>query len=479
MSIENKNLKILLIEDNFDEAELIREMINLVVDASINLTHESYLKDGLKCLDNNQYDIILLDLRLPDNDDLSSINKIKNKNATVPIIVLSSIQDKDIAVEAVRKGAQDYLYKGQFDSELLGRAIRYAIERQRIQEQLKKQIEREQLIGRMTESIRKSLELREILETTVHEVRQFLKADRVIIYGCQDKSSPRTVTESVAPKQKNNTSVLADFESLYQSYLCNLELQEEQEQNLEGAVVSLTNSILTVPIWQNYPEKKARLWGQLLAQDCSGCRQWQPWEIEFLIQLSNSVAIAIQQSELYLTVQRQAMLDGLTGIANRRQFDRILEQEWQRLAHQQEEKGVYYPISLIMCDVDFFKNYNTVYGHLGGDDCLKQVAQVIQQSSQRASDLAARYGGEEFAVILSGTDAKGALKVAKNIRSTLHQLKIPHQDSLVSQYVTLSMGIATKIPSFDTNPIELINLADQALQQAKTQGRDRIIQSLI
>lgn len=490
MSIQNQPLEILLIEDNLSEAELIKEMVETVVDTPVMLTHESYLRKGLQCLSHNQYDVVLLDLRLPDNDDLSSINQIKQKASTIPIIVLSSILDKNIAVEAVRQGAQDYLCKGQFDCELLSRSIRYAIERQNIEEQLKqqkaqlqrqkeelqKQIEREQLMGRMIERIRKSLELRDILETTVNEVRLFLNAERVIIHCCLNDSSARIVAESVAPEWENKISILTNFENILGQNLYTYELTEEQDQQINRVLISLINSVLTVPIWQNQPSQEARLWGQLIAQDYDTNRQWQTWEIEFLTQLGNSVAIAIQQSELYITVQRQAMLDGLTGIANRRQFDKVLEKEWQRLANQQKIKGVSNFISLIMCDVDFFKNYNTVYGHLGGDDCLKQVAQVIQQASQRASDLAARYGGEEFAVILPDTDAKGALKVAQKICSTLKQQKIPHTDSYVSNYVTLSIGIATHIPCVDIEPKNLIDLADQALRQAKAEGRDRIIQ---
>lgn len=490
MCIPNSHLHILLIEDNFIQAELIKDMIETVIDRPVILTHESYLKNGLHSLENIQYDIVLLDLRLPDNDDLSSIEKVKQKAPTIPIIVLSSTQDREIAVEAVRRGAQDYLYKGQFDSELLGRSIRYAIERQRIEEQLieqtsqlqrqkeelQRQIEREQLMGRMIERIRQSLELRDILETTVSEVRYFLNADRVMIYCNRDNSSGRIVAESIAPKWENQTPPLGDFQSLLVQTSCNSELIDEQAPEVYQLLTSLADSILTVPIWQNQPSQEVRLWGQLMAQDYSNNRQWQSWEIEFLTQLGNSVAIAIQQSELYLTVQRQAMLDGLTGIANRRQFDQILDKEWQRLATQRKYKGIAVFMSLIMCDVDFFKNYNTVYGHLGGDDCLRQVAQVIKRSSQRASDIPARYGGEEFAVILPDTDQQGALKVANNIRILLQQQKIPHQDSAVSDYVTLSIGIATQIPSINLDPISLINLADLALRQAKNEGRDRIIQ---
>ncbi|WP_013322556.1 diguanylate cyclase domain-containing protein [Gloeothece verrucosa] len=491
MPIYNPSLHILLIEDNSYEAELIKDMIESVLEIPVILTHHSYLKHGIQSLQQNNYDIILLDIRLPDNQDLSSINQIKQQASTTPIVVLSNIQDKNIAVEAVRQGAQDYLYKGQFDSELLCRAIGYAIERQQIEEQLKqqklqlqrqkeelqKQIEREQLMGRMIERIRKSLELRDILKTTVSEVRYFLNTDRVMIYCCRDGSPARIVAESLAPQQEKPVPLLARVSHLLETNLYHYSLTPEQNQEIDQILNSLINSVLTVPIWQNQPEGEASLWGQLLAQDYSGNREWQNWEIEFLTQLGNSLAIAIQQSELYQTVQNQAMLDGLTGIANRRQFDLVLRREWERLAAQENFQKIPVCMSLIMCDVDFFKNYNTFYGHLGGDDCLKQVANVIKLACERASDVAARYGGEEFAIILPDTDEQGALTVAHKIHSALKQRQIPHDNSAVSEYVTLSIGIATQIPSLDREPKFLIDLADQALQQAKAQGRNRIIQS--
>jgi diguanylate cyclase (GGDEF)-like protein len=163
-------------------------------------------------------------------------------------------------------------------------------------------------------------------------------------------------------------------------------------------------------------------------------------------------------------------LDGLTQLANRRCFDEYLEQEWQRLGREQ------LPLSLIMCDIDFFKNYNDTYGHVTGDDCLRKVSGVIKQSVRRPADLAARYGGEEFVLVLPNTDIEGAVSIAESIRHQLSDLAIPHEDSPVSQFVTLSLGVTCLTPKIDSNPSVLLTAADYALYRAKELGRDQTYQ---
>jgi diguanylate cyclase (GGDEF)-like protein len=168
-------------------------------------------------------------------------------------------------------------------------------------------------------------------------------------------------------------------------------------------------------------------------------------------------------------LEKLAYLDGLTQVSNRRQFDKILEQEWNRLAREQA------PLSLILCDADFFKSYNDRYGHQAGDDCLRQIARAIGTAAKRPGDLVARYGGEEFVAVLPLTTAEGATKVAEEIRTAIHQLQLVHESSTVNQVVTVSLGIATVVPEANQSPADLIAAADRALYEAKAAGRDRMI----
>jgi diguanylate cyclase (GGDEF)-like protein/PAS domain S-box-containing protein len=164
-----------------------------------------------------------------------------------------------------------------------------------------------------------------------------------------------------------------------------------------------------------------------------------------------------------------ASKDALTKLSNRRIFDDYLEKEWRRQARTRKL------LSLIMCDVDFFKKYNDTYGHQAGDSCLREVAQAIQKKVCRAGDLAARYGGEEFAILMPETDVAGARHVANAICQELSDRAIPHPGSVAAPYVTISCGIASMIPSGGTSPQKLIENADRALYKAKKQGRNRVI----
>jgi diguanylate cyclase (GGDEF)-like protein len=162
-----------------------------------------------------------------------------------------------------------------------------------------------------------------------------------------------------------------------------------------------------------------------------------------------------------------AIVDDLTQIANRRHFYEYFHQEWPRLLRENA------PMSVILCDIDHFKLYNDTYGHLAGDECLQKVAHAIHSSVKRPADLVARYGGEEFGVILPNTLIEGAFILAEEMRQQVHDLKIPHARSPIDEYVSLSLGISHVIPSNDIHPEMLIGWADDALYDAKRQGRNR------
>ncbi|BAZ39498.1 two-component response regulator [Calothrix sp. NIES-4101] len=192
--------------------------------------------------------------------------------------------------------------------------------------------------------------------------------------------------------------------------------------------------------------------------------------------LRQRVRRLLQQAQLYKqleaanqALQQLANVDGLTAVANRRHFDQYLNSQWLSLAQEQ------CPLSLILCDIDYFKRYNDKYGHPAGDTCLQKVATVLKYKAQKNHDLVARYGGEEFAIIMPYTPATGAVHVAAAMQAGIREIEIEHNESTISQFVTLSLGIGTMTPSFESSPQDLILLADKALYQAKEQGRNRII----
>lgn len=167
-------------------------------------------------------------------------------------------------------------------------------------------------------------------------------------------------------------------------------------------------------------------------------------------------------------LEKQAFIDGLTTIPNRRRFDEVLDQKWQEAV---EHKS---PLSMILMDIDFFKKYNDSYGHQQGDDCLIQIGHILRRSLLRSCDCAFRYGGEEFAMILPDTSEQEAFDQAENIRKEVLMQHLPHRHSQIADYVTVSLGVALLVPTPDTRPCELLSMADSALYRAKEQGRNQV-----
>jgi diguanylate cyclase (GGDEF)-like protein len=164
---------------------------------------------------------------------------------------------------------------------------------------------------------------------------------------------------------------------------------------------------------------------------------------------------------------KQTSTDGLTGLSNRRSFDQALDVEWQRASRSQT------PLSLLMVDIDHFKNFNDHYGHLAGDECLRRVANALADCVRRAGEMAVRYGGEEFVLLLPGADTAHACETAQNCLDRLNREAMPHAASPTAKHVTVSIGVATVVPDASTNATLLVNSADAAMYRAKTGGRAR------
>jgi diguanylate cyclase (GGDEF)-like protein/PAS domain S-box-containing protein len=242
--------------------------------------------------------------------------------------------------------------------------------------------------------------------------------------------------------------------------------QAEQQANgdniWDGVVIDITQRKHTEQLLADYNrtlEKQVRERTIALEQEI--------WERKRAEDAAKAAEIALRKANLEL--ERLATLDGLTQVANRRRFDEYLSQEWRRMAREQQY------LSLILCDVDYFKSYNDHYGHQAGDACLKKVAAAMRNTLKRPADLVARYGGEEFAIILPSTAVQGAIAVAQAIQKAIKILRLPHIQSQISDFITVSFGVSSIIPTHNLRVETLITTADQALYEAKKQGRDRIV----
>jgi diguanylate cyclase (GGDEF)-like protein len=267
---------------------------------------------------------------------------------------------------------------------------------------------------------------------------------------------------------------------IYSEYLRNHSIILQQQPELASAfqqVVDAENSVRLEPLiaYQLDSMGLVKLEGNNCSVSCELYRLYFQGQIFCQEHLSVFGIEELQQENQRL--QALVNMDELTQIGNRRHFDSCLRAEWKHMARSGS------PISLILCDIDYFKVYNDTYGHQAGDDCLRSVAQAISRSLKRPADAAARYGGEEFAVILPQTDAAAALVVAEQIKAKVKALNIVFEPSRVeclpNSSVTVSLGIASVVPGPENDAATLVLAADEALYDSKRQGRDRIALSTL
>ena len=376
-------------------------------------------------------------------------------------------------------------------------SMRDITERKQIEREVQLQHHRDQLMAAIAQRIRQSLDLEEILETTATEIKQFLEVEWVAIYqlstACQGKCGAAITANPayfpchecmavcLAPQLPGGASPLENPSSEIPSLVTVQSLLAGSNMDLVIPISILDSH----PAHQSQPalgldqanlpqEGYTQFWGLICCHYSQKLDLIEPWRVEFLQRLALQLAIAIQQSQLYARIKqanhelaRLAAIDGLTQVWNRRYFDECLDREWWRCRREQQY------LSLILCDVDYFKAYNDTYGHPAGDQVLLQISQAMSQTLRRSTDLVARYGGEEFGLILPDTDTQGAEIVAHQIRTAIYNLQIPHRSSPLS-YVTISLGVATVMPRVDRYVIDLMKTTDQALYTAKAQGRNRV-----
>jgi diguanylate cyclase (GGDEF)-like protein len=196
--------------------------------------------------------------------------------------------------------------------------------------------------------------------------------------------------------------------------------------------------------------------------------------------LTNAIRLKLENQELLESLQmvnkrlaELSIIDELTQIQNRRSFDYTIEKEWLRA------KRLKTSISMLMIDIDFFKQYNDEYGHIEGDECLSSIAYCLQKNINRPTDFVGRYGGEEFCIIMPDTDINGATNLAEEIRAAVKELKILSPGSTPSEFVTVSIGVASAVPTTENTHMDLIYTSDKALYTAKNEGRDAVRASAV
>jgi diguanylate cyclase (GGDEF)-like protein len=442
--------EILIIDDQIENLRVLSDVLEL------NGYKVRKARDGKTALKNAQAlapDLILMDIRMPEMDGYEVCRQLKAhpKTQGIPIIFLSAMNQTSDKIKAFQVGGVDYVSKPFQINELLAR----------VQTQLTIQWQKSQL--------QKEIKRRQCMEEILNESRQLLRG---ILNSC-----PLGIAFLKAVRNQQNQ--ISYFRCALVNPILSQALGKASNQLIGEIVLRSTFDSVNPMLFDaciNVVET-----GEPFHQELFYENQWiRGWYDLNFIQHQDGFLVTIMDvtdrkewetilNQTNQTLYQQATLDSLTQVYNRRIFDLSLKQEWQRLKREQ------LPLSLILVDIDHFKRYNDYYGHLEGDRCLYQVAQAIKQVVKRPADLVTRYGGEEFAVILPNTDLKGAHTVAQLIQQAIESLKIPHAQSDVSDWVSLSIGISSQVPNSLDTAVALILAADQALYQAKEQGRNQIV----
>lgn len=447
-SNNQRKATILVVDDCLDNLTFLTIVLE---DVGYQVRQANHGKAALKVLETLLPDLILLDIKMPEIDGYSVCERLKAdpKTKEIPVIFISSFQDAIDKVKAFEVGGEDYITKPFFIEELIAR-----VEKQLILKWQKAQLKQE-------------LKHRREIE------KQLLESHQVMAHILESCPDGIAVLKFIPAHPKKPAYFYSSFVNPVMANLLDMNI----EDLINRKIFNSSLDICEPGLFHQFREVVET--GYSFERDLYyENKQRKAWYSVQAIPYDQGILIVVRdisdrkECELILhrtnnVLYQQSVTDDLTKISNRRAFDIYLQQEWKR---SKREK---LPLSLMMIDIDYFKLYNDHYGHDAGDRCLHTVAQTIRQAVKRPSDFVARYGGEEFAVILPNTQREGAETVANIIQKAIHDLKLPHDQSLISSYITLSIGISTQIPTSEDFTL-LIQTADHALYEAKSQGRDRI-----
>lgn len=412
---------------------------------------------GLKFARTTQPDLILLDIKMPDIDGYSVCRALKADRRTrdIPVVFLSVLETTDEKVEAFGVGGADYITKPFQTEEVLAR------------------VEHQLLVRR--QKIQLELEICDRLR-----VEAVLRQSQALLAGVLNSTLDGV---SAFRAVRNRHGQIIDFQWLLANPVAAKAVRATPDSIVGQRLLDTLPQYRPLGLFNDLVRVVET--GQVLNREFYGERDpIVGWFQVVAVKLDDGVTLTFRnitprkQMELALhasnvELQQQANLDGLTQVANRRRFDEYLPETWHFcFTHQQ-------PLSLILGDVDRFKQYNDTYGHQAGDLCLQSVAEALRTSVRDPEDLVARYGGEEFAIVLPQTEAAGAIGVARRICKIVRQLSITPKGFAEVTRITISLGVSTLVPTQKFKPSDLIEAADRALYRAKSGGRDRVCWQLV
>jgi len=416
--MKKSNLSVLEIEDSIDDASLIRAMLNRVRDPAFTVVHAQSVGEGLQRLREQVFDVVLLDLGLPDSKGIDAVQRVRQACPDVPLIVLTGVDDEEVALKTLQMDVQDYLVKGQIDSNLLVRSIRYARERKRAIEAL-----------RASES-----RFRRLSESGVIGIAYFDTNGRI-------SDANDTLLSMIGYSRKELAKGIVRWNRLLPPKWLPYMLKVAEEFKATGRIAPYETEYLS--------RDGSRLWGLFGAARIEGAADG----IAFVVDIT-------RRKKLEEESRHMANHDTLTGLPNRRLFLEFIRIKLEE-AHRNRKK-----MGLLFLDLDRFKGVNDTLGHEAGDELLKTVAERLK-SAVRKVDAVSRIGGDEFSIILAGIESP------KDITEIVRKILLAFGEQCViagrELHITTSMGISV-YPDDSDDINTLFRYADIALYRAKNRG---------
>jgi len=496
-NMENqKTKKILIVEDHHDMLMILKKYLE---DQKYQVMEAETAEIGLQKFEIEEPDLILMDIMLPGMSGLDAIRELRKKQKSdfyIPVIIITAKNDVEDIVKGLNTGADDYVVKPFHFDELTAR-IKTSLRLKELNEMLvhqSSQLENANAqIHRLNQSlVEKNRELRKniynlhtLFEVSM-ELNSILELDHLVnstLLTLVGQFSSKSALFLLAPKQNEGRLEVFNSKGFHQKDLKNINFTKtdslfkffkDKPYPTQCSILSgrLNNSAVLTKLRSLNIEiiSPVFIQGHVEGLICLGPRvrrkDYTDRELEQMSILTNIISIAVSNASLYRDVEQLSYTDGMTDLHNFRYFELRLKEEVVR--HKRTNMG----LSLLILDVDNFKNYNDTLGHPAGDEVLRKLAQILKETV-RENDIVARYGGEEFAVILPGQDNKGTRILAERLRERVENTYFDHEEIQPNGKVTVSVGAAS-MPTDADNYRDLILKADSALYHAKRNGRNQV-----
>ena len=461
-----ESMKILLVEDNADQRESTLRAFRKR-DPHLEIITVENGPACLELLHQDHFNAVILDYSLPKMNGIEVLGRIQAGGYTVPVIMVTGQGDETIAVEAMKRGAYDYIIKSHNYHQLLPSITHTVINQYNLKRRLEKTSRRTHQLYELSLSLATERKVAVLVETLVRGAKELIEAEAALFFLLgSEKGEVLQIASSGVEFEKAIPEEAMISETGFFGLACRerrpLSIENPSEHPLREETPVIQPSprqILSLPI-----VREGWVTGVLsLINKQEG--SFSPEDQDALMTLCVNAAVAIDNARFLEETEKQAVTDSLTGLYNHREFQKRLNEEVERASRYGKE------FSIVMLDIDHFKIFNDTHGHPVGDAILKEIVKVLRRCI-RTVDFPARYGGEEFAVILPETIGEHALKVAERIRRSISEgaFATPNGHRV---HLSVSIGIAS-FPLDGSRREELIVAADQALYFAKRDGRNRV-----